>query len=313
MREREFYLPSSDGNSRLHCMEWLPDGEILGAIQIVHGMMEHTGRYRETAEWLADRGIAVYGHDHLGHGRTAAEKEDLGYFGDRDGEFSLVKDVRRLTLYGKRRYRGKRLFLLGHSMGSFMVRRTLTVYEDGPDGVILMGTGSQPEGMVLAGWCLASLVSAVRGRRSRSRLLHELSLGNYNRKFWPVQTDHDWLTRDMEKARSFEADPYCQFLFTAGAYRDFFRVILMDQRAERLGRMRTDMPLLLLSGDRDPVGENERGVRKVYKRFSDAGCRDITLGFYKDARHELFNETNREEVREDLFSWLLGHLEEQDG
>ncbi len=230
MREREFYLPSSDGNSRLHCMEWLPDGEILGAIQIVHGMMEHTGRYRETAEWLADRGIAVYGHDHLGHGRTAAEKEDLGYFGDRDGEFSLVKDVRRLTLYGKRRYRGKRLFLLGHSMGSFMVRRTLTVYEDRPDGVILMGTGSQPEGMVLAGWCLASLVSAVRGSRSRSRLLHELSLGNYNRKFRPVQTDHDWLTRDMEKARSFEADPYCQFLFTAGAYRDFFRVILMDQR-----------------------------------------------------------------------------------
>lgn len=140
MREREFYLPSSDGNSRLHCMEWLPDGEILGAVQIVHGMMEHTGRYRETAEWLADRGIAVYGHDHLGHGRTAAEKEDLGYFGDRDGELSLVKDVRRLTLYGKRRYRGKRLFLLGHSMGSFIVRRTLTVYEDGPDGVILMGT-----------------------------------------------------------------------------------------------------------------------------------------------------------------------------
>lgn len=140
MNQREFYLPSSDGHSRLHCMEWLPDGEILGAVQIVHGMMEHTGRYRETAEWLADRGIAVYGHDHLGHGRTAAEKEDLGYFGDRDGELSLVKDVRRLTLYGKRRYRGKRLFLLGHSMGSFMVRRTLTVYEDGPDGVILMGT-----------------------------------------------------------------------------------------------------------------------------------------------------------------------------
>lgn len=170
MREREFYLPSSDGNSRLHCMEWLPDGEILGAVQIVHGMMEHTGRYRETAEWLADRGIAVYGHDHLGHGRTAAEKEDLGYFGDRDGELSLVKDVRRLTLYGKRRYRGKRLFLLGHSMGSFMVRRTLTVYEDGPDGVILMGTGSQPEGMVFAGWCLG-----VSGERHKGEPQQEPS------------------------------------------------------------------------------------------------------------------------------------------
>lgn len=196
-------------------------------------------------------------------------------------------------------------------MGSFIVRRTLTVYEDGPDGVILMGTGSQPEGMVFAGWCLASLVSTIRGSRSRSRRSTscpwEIITGNSG----PVQTDHDWLTRDMEKARSFEADPYCQFLFTAGAYRDFFRMILMDQRAEQLGRRRTDMPLLLLSGDRDPVGENERGVRKVYKRFSDAGCRDITLGFYKDARHELFNETNRRRYGGSSFPgfWASGGTE----
>lgn len=154
------------------------------------------------------------------------------------------------------------LFLLGHSMGSFMVRRTLTVYEDGPDGVILMGTAPSRREWYLPDGVWASLVSAIRGSRSRSRLLHELSLGNYNRKFWPVQTDHDWLTRDMEKARSFEADPYCQFLFTAGAYRDFFRVILMDQRAEQLGRMRTDMPLLLLSGGPGSGGRKRKRRQK---------------------------------------------------
>ena len=135
--------------------------EILGAVQIVHGMMEHTGRYRETAEWLADRGIAVYGHDHLGHGRTAAEKRIWDTLETGWGAFTGEGRAQADALW-KRRYRGKRLFLLGPYMGSFMVRRTLTVYEDGPDGVILMGTGSQPEGMVFAGWC-----SGVSGERHK--------------------------------------------------------------------------------------------------------------------------------------------------
>lgn len=310
MREREFYLPSSDGKNKLRCMEWAPDGEIRAVVQISHGMIEHIGRYAEFASWLTEQGILVYGHDHLGHGRTAKGETDLGYFGDGDGAACVVKDIRRLTVYGKKRYPGVKHFLLGHSMGSFMVRRYLAVYSDGPDGVILLGTGAPAPATVFVGYSLASLICRKKGEHYRSRLLHELSLGNYNRKFKPAKTPHDWLTRDGEQTRKYEEDEYCRFMFTAGAYRDLFSVILKDEAAEKAKAVRNDMPLLILGGEKDPVGQNTKGVRLVYKWYDEAGCPDITLGFYDGARHEILNETNREEVYQDILDWVERHIKE---
>ena len=310
MKTREFYLPSSDGNFKLRCMEWIPDGEIRGILQIAHGMIEHVGRYGEFASWLAEHGILVYGHDHLGHGKTAKEEKNFGYFGTSGGSLCIIKDIRRLTLYGKKRYPGVKHILLGHSMGSFFVRRYLSVYEDGPDAVILLGTGAPCGGAIFAGYLLAVLTCRINGERYRSRMLHQLSIGGYNRKFRPTETSHDWLTRDVEYARRYGADPYCQFMFSAGAYRDFFHIMLLGTRAEKAGKIRTDMPLLILSGDRDPVGENSKGVRRVYNRFDAAGAIDITLGFYEGARHEILNETNREEVYGDILQWLERQIEQ---
>lgn len=304
MKEREFYIPSSDGKARLRCMEWRPDGEVRAVVQLAHGMMEHVERYRAFAVFLAEQGICVYGHDHLGHGKTASEEDDFGFFGEKDGPVCLIKDMRRLTRYGKKKYPGKKLFLLGHSMGSFFARRYLTVYEDGPDGVILLGTGAPPMGEVFFGYLLASLVCKSKGKRYRSQMLYNLSLGNYNRKFAPVSSPYDWLTRDKERAAAFGADPLCQFIFTAGAYRDFFSVILRTEWAEIHGAVRTNLPVLLLSGSKDPVGGQTRGVRRVYERLDQVGAEDLTLGFYEDARHEVLNETNREEVFGDILEWL---------
>ena len=304
MKEREFSLPSSDRNYRIHCMEWIPDGEVCAVVQLVHGMIEHIGRYREFAEWLAEHGVAVLGHDHLGHGKTAVNNDDFGYFGTEGGSVCLIKDIRRVTIYCKKKYPGKKLFLLGHSMGSFLVRRYISVYEDGPDGMILLGTGAPPEGFVFAGNLLASAICRLKGERYRSSFLNEMSLGNFNRKFRPTKTSYDWLTREEAYAKSFEEDVLCQFVFTAGAYRDFFRLILADSRAEKSGRIRTDMPVLILAGDRDPVGEDTAGVRRVSKRYEKTGVSDMTLGFYQGARHELLHETNRMEVFEDIFTWI---------
>lgn len=304
MKEIEFYLPSSDRNYRIHCKEWIPEGEVQAVVQLVHGMMEHVNRYMEFAEWLTEQGIAVVGHDHLGHGKTAGNEDDFGYFGTDGGSVCLIKDIRRVTIYGKKKYPGKKLFLLGHSMGSFLVRRYSSVYDDGPDALILLGTGAPPEGIVFVGNLLASAVCRLKGERYRSRLLYELSLGNYNRKFRPVKTDYDWLTREESYARSFGEDGLCQFIFTAGAYRDFFRLILAGDRVEKAGRMRTDMPVLILTGDRDPVGEETSGVRRVCKRYENAGVSDLTLGVYHGARHEILHETNRAEVFEDILSWI---------
>lgn len=308
MEKKEFYLPSSDGRSRLHCVQWIPDGPVTASVQIVHGMTEHVSRYEKFAAFLASNGIFVYGHDHLGHGETAGKKEERGFFGERDGGVFLILDMRRVWIWGTGRYPKVPHFILGHSMGSFLLRRYLTVYKDGPDGVILSGTGAPPAPAVTAGWLLASAFCRWRGPRFRARLLYELSLGNYNRRFAPVKTSSDWLSRDEAAVRAFEEDEKCSFVFTAGAYRDFFRTILLTQRQERAGRIPVKIPVLFLSGTMDPVGERTKGVRRVFRWYDKAGAKDLTLGFYKGARHEVLNEINRGEVYEDALEWLKNHM-----
>lgn len=308
MREREFYLPSSDEAYKIRCMEWIPNGEIKGVLQIAHGMMEHIGRYREFGIWLAEHGFVVIGHDHLGHGKTAKCENDYGYFGTTGGTECVVKDIRRVTTYAKKKYPDKHVCLLGHSMGSFLVRRYLSVYKDGPDAFILMGTGTPAKPLVMIGKSLAAAISKRKGEHFRNKLLYDLTLGNYNRQFKPTKTPNDWLTRDEYWTKSFGEDDLCQFIFTAAAYREFFRVILLDEKAEKEGAVRTDMPLLIISGANDPVGESTKGVRRAAKRFSEAGVGSLTVGFYEGARHEILHETNREEVFGDILEWLEANL-----
>lgn len=304
MREREFYLPSSDGMHQLRCMEWIPDGTIKAVLQITHGMVEHIERYREFCVWMAERGIVVIGHDHLGHGKTVYNREEFGYFGSKEGMTHVVKDIRRVTVYSKKKYPDQKLILLGHSMGSFLARKYLSVYKDGPDGFILMGTGAPPEALVSAGSLLAGSMRKLKGEMYRSPLLYKLSLGNYNAKFKPVKTPYDWLTRDESLSKDFGEDESCQFIFTTAAYQDFFRLILNVAKEEMAGHARTDAPILIISGDNDPVGDNGKGVRKVYERLHKAGVDHLEMVLYEGARHEILHEINRQEVFEDLYEWI---------
>ena len=171
-----------------------------------------------------------------------------------------------------------------------------------------MGTGAPAGAMVFAGYVLAGAIAKTKGERCRSKLLNELSLGNYNRQFHPVKTAHDWLTRDEKFAKDFGEDTYCQFAFTAGAYRDFFGLILSGARAEKKGKIQTDKPILIVSGDKDPVGEAAKGVRRVYERYHKAGVENLTMGLYEGARHEILHETNREEVYGDIMEWMEEHF-----
>lgn len=307
MREREFFLPSSDGKHKLRCMEWIPDGTVKAVLQITHGMVEHIGRYREFGVWMAERGVAVIGHDHLGHGKTVSDSGEFGYFGSQDGMLHVVKDIRRVTVYCKKKYPDQRLILLGHSMGSFLTRKYLSVYQDGPDGFILMGTGAPPEALVSVGRLLAGTMRNVKGETYRSSLLYNLSLGSYNAKFKPVKTPYDWLTRDESLSKDFGDDEYCKFIFSTAAYQDFFGLILAVTKEEKAGHVRTDAPVLIISGDRDPVGDDGKGVRKVYERLHAAGVDKLEMVLYEGARHEILHEINRLEVFEDIFEWILEH------
>ena len=307
---REFTYPSSDGVHQVYACWWLPEGctPPRGVVQLVHGISEHMGRYDPFARFLADRGWAVVGHDHLGHGRTASSPAEYGWFGDRQGWRYVLRDVRALRLLAGREYPDLPYFLMGHSMGSFAVRGYLMVYPGTVDGAVLSGTGQEPAPTVAAGRAIAALACKTHGARSHSRLLDSLSVGRYNRQFAPNRTDADWISRDEGVVNAYLADPLCRFLPTAGMYYDMMCALQYLVRPENLRRLHPDTPIYLFSGDQDPVGARGEGVKKVAAMLRRAGVREITVKLYPGGRHEMLNEINRAEVYQDTLSWLETHL-----
>ena len=305
---RTFTFPSSDGRHTCHGSCWQPARDLpRGVVQIVHGVAEHMGRYDWFARFLASHGYAVCGADHLGHGRTGAEDGKFGYFGPRRGWELVTRDVRRLRLMAGDRFPGVPYFLLGHSMGSFLTRTYLCRYPGTVDGAILSGTGQESALLVGAGKALAGLIAHIRGPEAVSPLVNELSLGSYNKQFRPNRTGADWISRDEKVVDAYLRDPWCTFTPTVGMFRDMLGGLQYIASPAALAQMDPDTPVYLFSGDRDPVGGNGAGVRKVYGYFEKQGTRDLTMKLYPGGRHEMLNELNREEVYADVLAWLDRH------
>lgn len=308
---KEYTIPSSDGISSLFCMRWIPDREAAATLQISHGMMEHIKRYDEFAKTLAGQGIAVFGHDHLGHGATAGTEDRMGYFSAKQGHICVLKDIHRVGAVIKKEYPDVPHFILGHSMGSFFLRRYLTIYGDEVDGAIIMGTGDQPFLQVLAGRISAGLIGCLKGDSFRSRLIHKSVLGNYNSRFKPVKTDSDWLSRDERKVREYVEDPVCNFYFTCNGYKNFFHILLDLKLKRNFTDIPLSLPLFILSGSEDPVGDYGKGVIRVYQQFLKLGIKNATIKLYPESRHEILNEINRTIVYEDVLRWLYSQLRTQ--
>ena len=303
-----FTFSSSDGIHTVSAVRWLPEGPPRGVVQLVHGISEHMGRYDGFARFLAEHGFAVTGHDHLGHGRTAANPSEYGWFGEKDGWKYVVKDVRALRERTGAEFPGLPYFLMGHSMGSFVVRGYLMFWPGTVDGAILSGTGQEPPLTVAAGRVLSALLSKVTSTKAHSPLLDGLSVGRYNKQFKPLRTSADWISRDEAVVDAYRADPLCRFLPTVGMYHDMMVGLQLLARPENLRRMDPDTPVLFFSGDRDPVGANGAGVKKVAGWFKDAGVKDLTVTLYPGGRHEMLNEINRAQVYADVLGWIERHL-----
>ncbi|MBP3636242.1 MAG: alpha/beta hydrolase [Clostridia bacterium] len=288
---------SSSTGLRLDYRLWLPEGQPRAVIQLVHGMAEHIDRYDATARALADVGFAVVGHTHLGHGTQARIK---GYFAEKDGWQHLIEDVHLLRQRTQQHLPGVPYVLLGHSMGSFVVRCYLMQYADDLSGAILSGTGFFPKPVALLGLGVAKLVCLFGGEKKPSKLINSIAFGSSNKLFKPARTDFDWLTRDEAIVDAYVADPYCGFIFTGSAYRDFFSGL---NRLTKVEGVPADLPVLLFSGEKDPVGSGN-GVQKVAEQLRKAGVKQVDVKLYPDARHEMFNELNRQEVWQDVAEWV---------
>ena len=289
---------------------WAPDTpeQTKGIVQIVHGLAEHSARYARFAEALVNAGFAVYADDHRGHGQTAGNPEQVGYFEDANFWESTLGDLQRLGELARAQYPEKPLFIFGHSMGSLLTRHLISMKGKPIQGTILSGTAGDPGALGNIGIFIANLSSMLSGRKKRSSLLTSLSFGQYNNGFKPNRTDFDWLSRDEEEVDKYVNDPYCGPKFTAGFWTDFLKGIKIINQKSTYEHTPNELPIYLIAGDKDPVGDNGKGVSATFEAYKKAGIKDVSCDLYKDARHELLNESNREEVTKTLIEWMVKRL-----
>lgn len=300
----ELRFPSSDGTHTVYARIFLPtEAAIRGVVQLAHGMCEHIKRYDEMGALFAKNGYVFCGNDHLGHGETAASPEELGFFAKEDGVDTVVSDLFKLTRIMHGRFLDKPLFLMGHSMGSFLVRIYATTYSRYLSGLLILGTGG-PNPLLPVGRGLAKTIIAFRGKHHRSQLLRGLAHAGYLSRCGKKPAPTAWLSTDAERIAAFGKDEKCGFSFTVGAYLDLFEMLGRANDKSAYTSLPKTLPVYILSGDADPVGGYGRGVRKVARQYEKAGMTDLTLKLYKGMRHELHNEVCREEFYSDLLSWL---------
>lgn len=304
--KKDFYFQSSDGLHKIHGILWRPDsGRVRGVIQIIHGMAEYIGRYEAFAAFMCGHGFAVVGEDHLGHGDSVNDPSEYGYFGRKNGMKFIVRDNEKLMRHMLKRYEGCPYFLLGHSMGSFITRMMISRCGGRLSGAVIMGTGGQTYLEAAAGKLLTYIPAAFKGWKFRSRFIHQLAFGAFNKKFEPARTQMDWLTKDTAIVDRYLQDEKCTFMFTVSGYRDLFDLIIQTDRRETIDKIRKDLPVLIVSGTDDPVGGFGKGVRRVCNRYRSAGLCNVQMKLYEGDRHEILNETDREQVFEDLLNWII--------
>ncbi|MCR5801532.1 MAG: lysophospholipase [Lachnospiraceae bacterium] len=309
MKKEEFFYDSRDGVDRIHAVRYLPDeGRPVGILQIVHGMSEYFERYEATAKYFTDRGIVVVGEDHLGHGKSIPEGGRPGYMCRQDAATVIIRDVHRLKKITQEIYPGVPYVILGHSMGSFIVRNYISKYGSGIDGAVLSGTGNVSGGTIGMLKVLAAVQRLIFGDRHVAKMIEKMSFAGYNKKIDNLRTPVDWLSVSSENVDRYIADPLCGFTFTINGYRALAELILRMYDQKGLASIPKDLKIYMISGGQDPIGEYGEGVKRAKQMLEEAGVGDVRLQLYPDDRHEIFNEDDADKVREDLYEWLKGNI-----
>ena len=305
MEIREFTL-ASDGNLTLSCREYRPEGDPVGIVQIIHGVSEHQGRYAPFAGYLAENGFAVYTSDLPGHGPAAAENGSLGRFPS--GGWQRVTDAQHALLERARAlWPEKPVFLFGHSLGSFLARTCLIRWPGEVQGCILCGTTHHDPTKIKAGAAAAEMAIKLRGEAKGGQFLKKLLFDNFNQRISGAASPNAWISRDEAVVAAYDADPLCGVTPSAGMMLELLRGLRFIADPAKQRRMDPELPVLMISGTEDPVGEYGAGVRRALESFRKAGMKKAAMKLYSGDRHELLNEPDRETVYEDILAWLKAH------
>jgi alpha-beta hydrolase superfamily lysophospholipase len=300
MRHSTFDITAHDG-TKFFAQSWLPDGEPRALVQIAHGMAEHSARYERFASFLVERGYGVYANDHRGHGKTVSDA-DVGWAGT-DGWNGILSDIGALGDHIEKQHPGKERCLFAHSMGSFATLGLMLRGADRYHAYVLSGSDEPGGALAVAGKGIARVERLRQGARGKSSLINAMSFGSFNDAFKPARTDFDWLSRDAREVDKYVADPRCGHLMTNQFWVDFIDGLVAIGRAD-WSRMPTARPIFVFSGDSDPVGKNGKGVRALTARLRRAGFARLEEKLWPNGRHEMLNETNRDEVMQSVAGFL---------
>ena len=278
-KEDTFTFDGADG-TKIFTYRWLPSGPVRGVLQISHGMGEHALRYRKPLQPLIDAGFAIYANDHRGHGRTARSKDHLGDFGS-GGFAALVEDMAELSRIARRENPGARLILMGHSMGSFAAQTYVVDHSDLIDGLVLSGSAAFDK------------LQAPKG-----------GLKSIGDGMGRTRTPFDWLSRDEREVDAYITDPLCGFTANEASRNSMFAAGAAAVDPNALGRIRKNLPIYIFAGDKDPINADLTRLWPLVERYRQAGVVDVETRFYEGGRHEMLNETNRDEVVSDLKNWI---------
>ncbi len=304
------FLESRTDQHRIPVCQWRPATAAKAVVHISHGMAEHSGRYQELAKLLTSQGFLVYAHDHRGHGATISSTDNTlnqGHFGDQNGWKNVVEDLKMVVDYIFSENQGVPCFLLGHSMGSYILQSYLIRYNPQIAGSILSGSNYVSGPLLTLGKLVSKFEVWRQGGHGNSPIIHQLTFGGYNRKFKPDTTEFDWLSRDPESVRQYAEDPLCGFRCTNQLWCDLFGGLQVICSVENLKKINNQLPILIMGGDKDPVSAPD-GLKQLEAACIKSGHEQITLKVYPNARHELFHEVNRQEVFDHLIKWLKSHL-----
>lgn len=289
---------------KVHATVWEPSADIRAVLIIAHGMAEYIGRYDDFASYLAERGILVAGCDYLGHGETVVGFSKYGYFCPYDPATVIVRDVYRLRKILAEKYPDKPQIIMGHSMGSFVVRNYLCRYGKEVDGAILMGSGMPPRSLVLAGRFLANCQTFFGGAGKAGQLLNKMIFGGYNKKIAGAERAFSWLSFNSANVEKYEADPLCGFVFTVNGFQTLFELICRLYKPKNIAGIPTDLNILMVSGAFDPVGGYGKAHERIEAGFNKAGIYNITSKLYPWGRHEILHEDEKAEVYTDILNWI---------
>ena len=294
--------PSTDHIHTLKGVLYIPDGEIKGIFHVVHGMCEYIGRYEPMFSFFAENGYLCCGYDNLGHGETARNEEELGFIAHKDGWKHLVNDVKAFEDAVVKLYPDKPVFLMGHSMGSFIVRLAAEKGDLPAQKLIACGTAG-PNPISGAGLLLTKLIRLLRGEKHRSALINAVAFGSYNKRF-EGDTPFEWLTKDETVIAQYMENAASGYIFTVSGMHDLIELIRVSNRGAWFSSLPKDLPVLLIAGEDDPVGDYGKGVKTVYRKLSAAGQKEVTLKLYENCRHEIHNDTCRDEMFADILAFL---------